>query len=96
MLALFEVAVPRGSKLPEVTPQDLAPELVSQAQATADQLFVRYDKNADKRLTRGEMPIEFNKFVFRRYDLNRDKGISYDEAFEVAKSRARSKADRKK
>ncbi|QDU86919.1 thiol-disulfide oxidoreductase [Pirellulimonas nuda] len=90
MIAFFEVAVPRGSlRTDEKVGRQITPEAVTRAQATADKLFERFDHNRDGLLQRDEMPDAFRLFAFERHDLDGDKSISSEEAFEAALERER-------
>ncbi len=92
MIAFFEVAVPRGSLQSESkVGRQITPRVVTDAQATADRLFERFDHNHDGLLSRSELPDAFALFAFTRYDLDGDKTINSEEAFEAALDRARRK-----
>lgn len=87
MIAFFEVAVPRGTRFDEGDAEHLAPERVQKAQAVADQLFTRFDRDKDGVLDRGELPRSFALFAFSRYDRDGDKTITNEEVFEAALER---------
>ncbi len=90
MIAFFEVAVPRGSlRSEDKIGRQITPDAVTKAQTTADKLFERFDRDRDGLLRRDELPDAFALFAFTRYDLDGDKAINSEEAFEAALERQR-------
>lgn len=90
MIAFFEVAIPKGTKLGgTLSTAELTSEAVESAQRTSDELFAKFDTDNDGQLRRNELPDAFALFAFNRYDANGDKVITSEETFEAALARLR-------
>lgn len=82
MLALFEVAAPRGS-FDRRSGGEATDAQRAEARALAQRLFEKHD-DGDGRLRRNELPHSFAIFAFDRYDLNNDQRLTEDEVYESA------------
>lgn len=86
MVAFFEVAFPVGQvekQKRKAQPAGPSDEKQKQAEATARQLFERFDDDKDGKIVKRNVPDTFARFAFRRYDANRDGVITFEEASEA-------------
>lgn len=83
MIAFFDVAIPvdpPNRTVRRTERRALTKDAEDRAQRAADELIARFDRDGDGAVQRKETPNAFATFAFNRFDANRDKTITRDEA----------------
>lgn len=96
-LGYFAVAVPLDEPDAEPEPSDdVPPEVVKEADATARRLLAELDADGDGIVRRDETPVSFATFGFGRYDEDGDGALTLEELTEATKKSLERKRRRER
>jgi mono/diheme cytochrome c family protein len=97
MISFFDVSIPvdpANRALGRGTKKEVTSAQQARAKRAADDLISRFDQDGDGIVQRSETPDAFAAFGFKRFDANKDKAITREEARAAAIRSQVEKADR--